>query len=408
MGRISRLKINGYKRLHNIDLEMRPLMVMIGANGIGKTSFLEVFKLLQASLTGSLASKLSKMGGFSQILTKGKSGSFVKEMSFALEMDMNLPEHEPLKYELHLEEKGTAYAISSETLTQKIPNLMDPFKYIDSYYDDISYHDFNQNSPVRITPAINESNGSNPLNDQRKMNNPSWYLHKPFETSLFQVPRMVAQTEELKSTLRDSSLYYNLDVELNAPVRLPQQLKPVESPGRNGENLFPLLYNLKETAQDRYEVIIDTLKAAFPGFEGLSFPPVAAGMIAMMWKESYFSEPLYMNQLSEGMLRFLWLVSLLQSPVLPAITMIDEPEVSLHPELLSIVADLIREASRRTQLIVATHSDRLIRFLKPEEVVAMDITDDGLARITWADTLDLDDWLSEYTLDEIWRMGRLS
>jgi hypothetical protein len=117
--------------------------------------------------------------------------------------------------------------------------------------------------------------------------------------------------------------------------------------------------------------------------------------------------PIYMNELSEGMLRFLWLVSLLQSPNPSTITMIDEPEVSLHPELLSLLADLMREAGKRTQLIVATHSDRFIRFLEPKEVVVMDIDDIGYATATWADSLDIDRWLDEYSLDEVWRIGRM-
>ena len=74
---------------------------------------------------------------------------------------------------------------------------------------------------------------------------------------------------------------------------------------------------------------------------------------------------------------------------MPAITMIDEPEVSMHPELLAILADLLREASDKTQLIVATHSDRLIRFLEPHEVVVMDICEDGGATMTWGDSLGL-------------------
>jgi predicted ATPase len=114
-----------------------------------------------------------------------------------------------------------------------------------------------------------------------------------------------------------------------------------------------------------------------------------------------------MHELSEGTLRFLWIASLLQSPGLSTITMIDEPEVSLHPELLSLLANLMREAAQRTQLVVATHSDRLIRFLRPEEVVVMDIGEDGFATATWADTMNLEDWLAEYSLDEIWRMGRM-
>ena len=67
----------------------------------------------------------------------------------------------------------------------------------------------------------------------------------------------------------------------------------------------------------------------------------------------------------------------------------------------------MREASRRTQIVVATHSDRLIRFLKPEEVVVMDLDEEGCASTTWADSMDIDRWLAEYSLDEVWRMGRM-
>jgi predicted ATPase len=130
-------------------------------------------------------------------------------------------------------------------------------------------------------------------------------------------------------------------------------------------------------------------------------------MLTMTWKDRNFKKPFFMQELSEGTLRFIWLVSLLQSPGLSTITMIDEPEVSLHPELLSLLADLMREAAKRTQLIVATHSDRFIRFLEPREVVVMDSDDDGDATTTWGDSLDLDEWLKDYSLDEVWRMGRM-
>jgi predicted ATPase len=87
--------------------------------------------------------------------------------------------------------------------------------------------------------------------------------------------------------------------------------------------------------------------------------------------------------------------------------MIDEPEVSLHPEMLSLLAELLREASERALVVVATHSDRLIRFLDPSEVLVVDMQEDGTASATWADSLDLESWLDEYTLDEVWRMGRM-
>jgi predicted ATPase len=164
---------------------------------------------------------------------------------------------------------------------------------------------------------------------------------------------------------------------------------------------------MRETDRQRFEAVEDALRAAFPGFERLDFPPVAAGTLAMTWRDHHFPGGFYTHQLSEGALRFLWLTTLLQSPGLTAVTLIDEPEVSLHPELLSLFAELLREASQRSQIIAATHSDRLVRFLRAEEAVVMDIGEDGLASTTWADKLDLERWLEEYSLDEVWRMGRL-
>ena len=65
----------------------------------------------------------------------------------------------------------------------------------------------------------------------------------------------------------------------------------------------------------------------------------------------------------------------------------------------------MREASERTRLIVATHADRLVGFLKPEEIMVMDISEDGQASMTWGDTFDLEHWLRDYALDDVWQMG---
>jgi predicted ATPase len=184
-------------------------------------------------------------------------------------------------------------------------------------------------------------------------------------------------------------------------------MRPAKLPGKDGEDLVTCLYEMRELDPDRFEAVEDTLRAAFPGFERLTFPPVAAGTLAMIWRERDFPCGFYTHQLSEGTLRFLWLVTLLQSAALPQVTLLDEPEVSLHPQLLSLFAELLREASQRSQILVATHSDRLVRFLKPKEVLVADLTENGLTKLTWADSLDLDKWLDEYTLDQVWAMGRL-
>ena len=386
MFKINRIKISGFRRLRFLDLPMRPFMVLIGANGVGKTSLLEAFTILSASASGNLNGSLSKFGGIANILTRGKS----EELSFIVEMAV--PDHKPLEYELHLAPRDNGYAISREILSQKRDGYSDsePFKHIDSSEGYIRY--FEQ-----------EKNGKN---GKKGLCTPDWELN-PLETALAQVPKMYRQPEELRRILATATQYHVLDVGPRAPVKMPQQMKPATLPGPDGEDLVPYLYYLRETDRNRFDVITDSLRAAFPDFEEISFPPVAAGMLAMTWKDRNFSKPIYMNELSEGTLRFLWLVSLLQSPNLSTVTMIDEPEVSLHPELLSLLADLMREASTRTQLIIATHSDRFIRFLKPEEVIVMDIDEEGCSSSTWADQLDLDHWLSEFTLDELWQMGRM-
>lgn len=379
MYKINHIKIGGFRRLKNIDLPFRPFMVLIGANGVGKTSLLDAFSLLSASAVGGLNNKLSEFGGVASVLTREAAESI------SLFVDMDVPGYRPIEYDLRLIPKGVGYAISYEVLSQSRDGFAGTtFKHINSQDGDIRYFKIEKEQLVR----------------------PNWE-HNPFETSLFQVPKMFRQPEELRRILGSVTQYHALDVSSRAPVKLPQQMKPADLPGVDGEDLIPFLYYLRESNYDRYEAIEDTLKAAFPGFESLSFPPVAAGMLTMTWKDRNFKKPFFMQELSEGTLRFIWLVSLLQSPGLSTITMIDEPEVSLHPELLSILADLMREAAKRTQLIVATHSDRFIRFLEPKEVVVMDSDDDGDTTATWGDSLELDEWLKEYSLDEVWRMGRM-
>ncbi|MFM7832833.1 MAG: AAA family ATPase, partial [Planctomycetaceae bacterium] len=177
-------------------------------------------------------------------------------------------------------------------------------------------------------------------------------------------------------------------------------------PGHNGEYLGSCLYWMREASPDRYQVIIDTLKFAFPAFEGLSFEVLSDETLDVLWKEKGFSTPFRMGQLSEGSLRFLWLLTLLYSPGLPAVTLLEQPEISLSPGMVTILVDVLREASQRTQLIVVTNSERLVRCLRPDELVVAN-AEEGLAKFTRADELELENWLADYTLDQIWRMGRL-
>ncbi|MBE9058119.1 AAA family ATPase [Sphaerospermopsis sp. LEGE 08334] len=377
MNSFERITIEGYRRLFNVQIDMRnrPLTVMIGANGAGKTSLLEIFSLLAASANAQLANKISELGGLPDIITRDRANSI------AISLSMSVPGYAPLNYQLEVALKGFTYEIVRETLTENNPLVLEPFKHIDSFGLDVKYFNF----------------------EDEKLLRPNWD-HNPLETSLAQVPKMYQEPEHLRKQLASCTFYGALNVAPKSPVRLPQSMRPATLPGANGEDLVSCLYYLRETDPERFEIIEDTLAVAFPDFERLSFPPVAAGTITMTWKDKNFSKPLYMHQLSEGTLRFIWLVTLLQSPDLTAVTLIDEPEVSLHPELLELLAHLMREAAQRTQLIVATHSDRLIRFLEPKEVLVCDV-EDGLTTMNWGDSFNLKHWLEDYSLDQVWAMN---
>lgn len=376
MNRIKTISIKGFRRLQNIELEMRNLTVMIGANGSGKTSFLDVMSVLAASASGNLQNILQLKGGLNEILTRGKA----QELEIAV--SMQIPEKQPLNYSLNLSTKGLSYQIREENLTQQSDlNAPEPFKYIESRGLDIKYYS----------------------QDDRRLLRPNWD-HNPLETSLSQVPKMYREPENLRKTLASCTYYGALDVSEKSPIRLPQTMRPAKLPGASGEDLVSCLYDLRESDRDRFEWVENILSAAFPDFKQLNFPPVAAGTLSMTWTDQNFSQPIYVHELSEGTLRFLWLVTLLQSQNLTTITLLDEPEVSLHPELLRHLVYLMREASKHTQLIVATHSDRLIGFLEPHEVLICDI-EEGEAKMTWADALNLNKWLEDYSLDQVWAMN---
>jgi predicted ATPase len=272
--RFGQLSIQGFRRLQDVRLALRPLSVMIGANGTGKTSVLDVLSLLASSAQGKLSSSISDLSGLANILP------YDHAEELALGITMEVPAHEPLEYWLWLRPEGINHAIREETLTQTRNQYQSPFKHINSFERDVKYYD----------------------PEKKKLLPPTWE-HNRLETSLSQVPKMFKEPEDFRRRLASSTFYHVLNVDPRSPVRLPQPMAPAELPGRNGEDLVSCLFYLRETDRNRFETIEDSLRAAFPRFERLDFPPVAAGTLGLAWRERGFSKPLYAHQLSEGTLR---------------------------------------------------------------------------------------------------------
>jgi predicted ATPase len=151
-------------------------MVVIGANGVGKTSFLDAFSVLSSSASGNLNNSLSQFGGVGNLLTRGKS----EELCFSVDMD--IPQYEPLNYELHISPNSTGYSIPREILSQRHIGRVGPFLHIDSSGGDIRYYEKGGNIPGGLV-------------------RPNWE-HNPLETSLAQVPKMFPEPEELHESAR--------------------------------------------------------------------------------------------------------------------------------------------------------------------------------------------------------------
>ena len=374
--RYLQIQVKGYRALADVTLDLHPLTVMIGPNGCGKTSLLEVFQLLREAAQGRLGEAITNLGGFMTLLTC-TSGAPAR-MEFVLKADINSQRSpEPISYHLTLEPgpQGVGFVSVLERLWQLKPGT-GPHRYIDS------------NTPAE--PELKLS---------------TW---PPEGRGLFSKP--ATEPEVFRDALTKTLSLGSLDVSPRAPVRLPQTLTPATYPGKNGESLFPALYNMRESKASRssYERVEETLQLAFPDFDHLELPVVGGGQVTLAWYEKNLTIPLYPNQLSEGTLRFLWLTTVLLSPEPPPLILIDEPEVSLHPEFLKILAALLQDASARTQLLVATHSSDLIRWLQPDEVVVID-KEEAKSAFIWANdsSLNLSEWLKHYTLSDLWLMGNL-
>jgi predicted ATPase len=382
--RVTHLSVEGYRSLVDVSVPLRALNVMIGPNGCGKTSILEIIQLLRDAMQERLADSLEQRGGLNAVVSRVTNGS--QRLRISLQVDAESPRSDaPLCYRFELSPRDIGYVVPHERLEWHFdPSIDRPFYYIDAHYDEVRY--------------------TNP--EMTGFARPTWEYNSA-ELALAQVPRLYEEPEALRRALSSTRLFSYLDVGPRSVVRLPQGLTPAKTPGPNGESLFSALHNLRALHRTSiYARIEEVLGLAFPDFLGLEFPAVGAGQVTMTWYQAGLAGPLYPGELSEGTLRFLWLVTVLLAPDPSPITLIDEPEVSLHPKLLKLLANLLQDASTRGQLVVATHSADLVRWLEPQEVLVFEKTE-GRTRCTWADSLDLGGWLKDFTLAELWQMGTL-
>jgi predicted ATPase len=388
--KITKLAVRNFRSLVDVELPLRDLTVVIGPNGAGKTALMEILELLHRGSQGELRAFIEERGGYQAVLSQvngHENGSSVSSMMVEVDAALkNSRSGSDFTYRLETAQKASGYEIVRESLRtpgapvrtgiafEYEPERHDQRKSGDLSSLGLSSVDFRNTEPILAQL---------PLGKERFRDVPKFRRH-----------------------LQGITFYSPLDVTNRSPVRLPQALTPATAPGAGGETLYSALYNLRTNQPEIYDRLLGVISQAFSGLKRLEFPVVGAGQVTLAWYDRCCRQPFYPNQLSEGTLRFLWLATVLMTAEIDSMLLIDEPELSLHPELIRLLALLLQEAAMATQIFVSTHSSDLIGWLRPQEVLVAD-KEDGKTRFTWADTLELNQWLAEYTLRDLWLMGNL-
>jgi len=193
----------------------------------------------------------------------------------------------------------------------------------------------------------------------------------------------------------------------STPPRRPQGTDlPADFLEEDARNLGLVLNNLEHKGEV-WGLLLDKLKQFHGPFRDIS-TKIEGGTVQIFLHEDGLHQPIPATRLSDGTLRYLSLLSILCHPSPPPLVCIEEPELGLHPDILATLAELLVDASHRTQLIVTTQSDILVDAMAetPDAILVCEKYD-GSTAMKRLKKEDLSDWLEKYALGELWRMGEI-
>jgi predicted ATPase len=225
--------------------------------------------------------------------------------------------------------------------------------------------------------------------------------------SQVRAPDEYPEVTYLGKTFDQIKLYREWSIGRDAMPRAPQKTDlPEDFLEESTRNLGAVLNDLEHRGSTKH-TMLDHLKTLYEDVEDYS-TKVQGGTIQIYFAEKGLDERVPATRLSDGTLRFLSLLAVLCHPTPPPLICIEEPELGLHPDIVPTIAELLIDASTRTQLMVTTHSDQLVSALSetPDSVLVCERGIMGTA-IRRLDADRLEKWLRKYSLGELWQMGEL-
>lgn len=364
--------------------ELQPLNVVIGPNGSGKSNLIEAIELLKA-LPTSLSSAIREGGGIGEWLWKDGTGlPRATPRMASVEAVFSRARGDALRYRLDFSRKDDRAEVLSEKLDDAtVSGESAPFHF-------------------RFSGGVGElTSSSGPNSSIIRLQ------HLNANESIFaqrKDPDRYPELSWLSAKFSGIQTFREWRFGRQAPVR---QLQPVDLPSEtlssDSANLALLIERILKDDAGR-QLLEAALRRFLPRFEGFSIIRIE-NFIQLAIREASATTPA--ARLSDGTLRFLALAVLLLQPEPPPLICIEEPELGLHPDALSIIAELLVEASTRTQLIVTTHSDALVSALSAHVESIVVCEHRGGTVLSRLEAERLSHWLERYRLGDLWRMGEL-
>ena len=388
MRTLKTLRLDGFLSFapRSEPIELEPLNVLIGPNGGGKSNLIEAIELLRATPT-NVADCIRDGGGVREWLWKGGER---KPATIEAVVDEGTPAGRPLRYRLEFFEAASRLEVLDEAVEEVEPQPGKP----DVYF----YYRFRRGSPVVNVATQNGGRQSRHLERESLL---------PDQSVLSQRkdPDQYPEVTWLGRRFGNFSTSREWSIGRYAPLRTPQPADlPADSLLADSRNLALVLNHIEHHDGREFDGLLHRF---LPQFERMT-TRIEGGQVQFYLHERGLTSPVPATRLSDGTIRFVAILAALLSPSPPPLLCIEEPELGLHPDALAVIGSLLVEASHRMQLIVTTHSDALVSALTADAEAVMTCEKRGSGTVLRRlDAGALGEWLEQYQLGDLWRMGEL-
>src|SRR5918992_480540 len=381
---LSTLAVANYRSLRNLIVPLQRLNLVTGPNGSGKSSVYRALRLLADTAQGAVIPTLAREGGLQSTLWAGpeKFGRAVKRGDHRVEGTVR-KERTNLRLGFAGDEFGYAIDLGLPTPSRSAFALDPEIKTETIWAGPI----------LRPAALLVERHGAVVRSrDGEGEWNVLAYELSSFDSMMTQFadPRNAPEMLKLREQIRSWRFYDHFRTDVDAPARLPQIGTHTPVLSNDGSDMAAALQTIQEIGDP--DAMAEAVADAFPG-SSISVLNIE-GRFEIAMHQHGLLRPLRATELSDGTLRYLLWIAALLTPRPPGLLVLNEPETSLHPDLLPALARLISHASERSQVIVVSHAPALVDTLQqlPEcQSIALE-KEFGETKIVGADALDIPVW----------------